>query len=61
MKLGYLKTEDFHFVWFIKEKKLIPVQLFLGHFFMLEDCQASKRPVKLKEPDFARELEKTSL
>jgi hypothetical protein len=37
------------------------VQLLLGYFFMLEDCQASKRPVKVKEPDFARKLEKTSL
>jgi len=28
------------------------VQPFLGYFFMLEDCQASKRPVKVKEPHF---------
>ena len=28
------------------------VQPFLGYFFMLEDCQASNRPVKVKEPHF---------
>jgi len=28
------------------------VQPFLGYFFMLEDCQASKRPVKVREPHF---------
>jgi len=28
------------------------IQPFLGYFFMLEDCQASKRPVKVREPHF---------
>ncbi len=28
------------------------VQPFLGYFFMLEDCQASNRPIKVKEPHF---------
>jgi len=28
------------------------IQPFLGYFFMLEDCQASNRPVKLREPHF---------
>lgn len=28
------------------------VQPFLGYFFMLEDCDASIRPVKVKEPHF---------
>jgi len=28
------------------------VQPFLGYFFMLEDCQASNRPVRVKEPHF---------
>jgi len=28
------------------------VQPFLGYFFMLENCQASNRPVKVKEPHF---------
>jgi hypothetical protein len=28
------------------------VQPFLGYFFMLEDCDASVRPVKVKEPHF---------
>jgi hypothetical protein len=28
------------------------LQPFLGYFFMLEDCAASKRPVKVKEPHF---------
>jgi hypothetical protein len=27
-------------------------QPFLGYFFMLEDCQASNRPVKVQEPHF---------
>jgi len=27
-------------------------QPFLGYFFMLEDCDASRRPVKVKEPHF---------
>ncbi len=27
-------------------------QPFLGYFFMLEDCQASNRPVRVKEPHF---------
>jgi hypothetical protein len=27
-------------------------QPFLGYFFMLEDCEASNRPVKVKEPHF---------
>lgn len=27
-------------------------QPFLGYFFMLEDCKASNRPVKVKEPHF---------
>jgi hypothetical protein len=27
-------------------------QPFLGYFFMLEDCVASQRPVKVKEPHF---------
>ena len=27
-------------------------QPFLGYFFMLEDCDASNRPVKVKEPHF---------
>lgn len=27
-------------------------QPFLGYFFMLEDCDASKRPVKVQEPHF---------
>ena len=28
------------------------VQPFLGYFFMLEDCRASNRPVKVREPHF---------
>jgi len=28
------------------------LQPFLGYFFMLEDCSASSRPVKVKEPHF---------
>jgi len=28
------------------------IQPFLGYFFMLEDCQASNRPVKVREPHF---------
>ena len=28
------------------------VQPFLGYFFMLEDCEASNRPVRVKEPHF---------
>jgi len=28
-------------------------QPFLGYFFMLEDCEASQRPVKVREPHFA--------
>ena len=28
------------------------LQPFLGYFFMLEDCPASNRPVKVKEPHF---------
>jgi hypothetical protein len=28
------------------------LQPFLGYFFMLEDCQASHRPVRVKEPHF---------
>jgi len=28
------------------------VQPFLGYFFMLEDCQGSNRPVKVREPHF---------
>ena len=28
------------------------VQPFLGYFFMLEDCKASTRPVKVREPHF---------
>jgi len=27
-------------------------QPFLGYFFMLEDCPASQRPVRVKEPHF---------
>jgi len=27
-------------------------QPFLGYFFMLEDCEASNRPVRVKEPHF---------
>jgi hypothetical protein len=27
-------------------------QPFLGYFFMLEDCEASNRPVKVQEPHF---------
>lgn len=27
-------------------------QPFLGYFFMLEDCEASNRPVRIKEPHF---------
>ncbi|MBZ0109802.1 MAG: PaeR7I family type II restriction endonuclease, partial [Candidatus Scalindua rubra] len=27
-------------------------QPFLGYFFMLEDCEASTRPVRVKEPHF---------
>ena len=27
-------------------------QPFIGYFFMLEDCEASKRPVSIKEPHF---------
>lgn len=27
-------------------------QPFLGYFFMLEDCEASTRPVRIKEPHF---------
>lgn len=30
----------------------IGTQPFLGYFFMLEDCDASRRPVKVKEPHF---------
>ena len=29
------------------------LQPFLGYFFMLEDCEASNRPVKVKEPHFS--------
>ena len=28
------------------------IQPFLGYFFMLEDCEASNRPVRVKEPHF---------
>ena len=28
------------------------IQPYLGYFFMLEDCDASNRPVKIKEPHF---------
>jgi len=28
-------------------------QPFLGYFFMLEDCQSSQRPVRVKEPHFS--------
>jgi len=28
------------------------IQPFLGYFFMLEDCEASTRPVRVKEPHF---------
>ncbi len=28
------------------------IQPFLGYFFMLEECEASKRPVRVKEPHF---------
>jgi len=28
------------------------VQPFIGHFFMLDDCDASNRPVKVREPHF---------
>lgn len=28
------------------------IQPFLGYFFMLEDCKASNRPVRVKEPHF---------
>jgi len=28
------------------------IQPFLGYFFMLEDCKASNRPVRIKEPHF---------
>ncbi|VEN74026.1 Type-2 restriction enzyme BstVI [Candidatus Desulfarcum epimagneticum] len=28
------------------------LQPFVGYFFMIEDCQASNRPVKVKEPHF---------
>jgi len=28
------------------------IQPFLGYFFMLEDCEASNRPVKVREPHF---------
>ena len=28
------------------------IQPFLGYFFMLEDCDASNRPVKIREPHF---------
>jgi len=28
------------------------IQPFLGYFFMLEDCEASMRPVRVKEPHF---------
>jgi len=31
---------------------LISPQPFLGYFFMLEDCDASNRPVKVQEPHF---------
>ncbi|MGA1844307.1 MAG: PaeR7I family type II restriction endonuclease [bacterium] len=31
---------------------LISPQPFLGYFFMLEDCEASNRPVKVQEPHF---------
>ena len=27
-------------------------QPFLGYFFMLEDCEAAKRPIRVKEPHF---------
>ncbi|MEZ4734955.1 MAG: PaeR7I family type II restriction endonuclease [Caldilineaceae bacterium] len=30
----------------------VGTQPFLGYFFMLEDCDASRRPVKVKEPHF---------
>jgi hypothetical protein len=30
----------------------VGVQPFLGYFFMLEDCKASARPVRVKEPHF---------
>lgn len=30
----------------------VGVQPFLGYFFMLEDCKASNRPVKVREPHF---------
>jgi hypothetical protein len=28
------------------------IQPFLGYFFMLEDCEASRRPVRVREPHF---------
>jgi len=28
------------------------IQPFLGYFFMLEDCEASNRPVRIREPHF---------
>jgi hypothetical protein len=31
---------------------LVSPQPFLGYFFMLEDCAASNRPVKVREPHF---------
>jgi len=30
------------------------IQPFLGYFFMLEDCEASMRPVRVREPHFEK-------
>ena len=35
-----------------EEVSLASPQPFLGYFFMLEDCAASNRPVKVREPHF---------
>jgi len=35
-----------------EEAFLASLQPFLGYFFMLEDCAASNRPVKVREPHF---------
>jgi hypothetical protein len=37
---------------FREQAYLASPQPFLGYFFMLEDCEASNRPVSVKEPHF---------
>ena len=41
---------------FREQAYLAGPQPFLGYFFMLEDCEASNRPVGVKEPLFCRKL-----